>query len=59
MEKREQMISELKKVMNSLAEVFMGFAHMCEGVSEQMEELLKLAEDAVERYGASFFKNGA
>ncbi|HFM7482780.1 hypothetical protein ACFHPT_06820 [Enterococcus faecium] len=53
------MIAELKKVMNSLAEVFMGFAHMCEGVSEQMEELLKLAEDAVERYGASFFKNGA
>ena len=24
-----------------------------------MEELLKLAEDAVERYGASFLKNGA
>lgn len=45
MEKREQMIVALKKVMDSLAEVFMGFAHICEGVSQQMEELLKLAED--------------
>ncbi|EIB6813056.1 hypothetical protein [Enterococcus faecium] len=59
MEKREQMIAALKKVMNSLAEVFMGFAHSVRVFSEQMEELLKLASDAVERYGASFFKNGA
>ena len=59
MEKREQMIVALKKVMDSLAEVFMGFAHICEGISQQMEELLKLAEDAMERYGAFFFKNGA
>ncbi|HFD6729861.1 TPA: hypothetical protein ACWWR6_000720 [Enterococcus faecium] len=30
MEKREQMIAALKKVMNSLVEVFMAFAHICE-----------------------------
>ncbi|GMS40653.1 hypothetical protein NUITMVRE5_29310 [Enterococcus faecium] len=40
MEKREQMIAALKKVMDSLADVFMGFAHMCEGVPNRWRSFL-------------------